>query len=98
MLGEHNCFGSCFMFSVFAPQESLRGYTVELLEQDYDGLWVVTSEEIEITKGAVRQVVDAEYGQRQQDRRHNPHGEHAEEVFTLLTDIPTTVLGRYIER
>lgn len=41
---------------------------------------------------SVVQVVEADYGQRiDPDRVSNPHGEHAEEVWQLLIDVPPQV-------
>jgi len=66
---------------------------VELLKEGPDGLWVVTSEEMEIGRQLVKELVEGEYSQRQQERTLNPHGEHAEEVFTLR-NLPEDIFGR----
>lgn len=39
---------------------------------------------------ALRRVVDAAFGQRQ-DKAHNPHGEHAHDVWQLLEPLPAAV-------
>ena len=69
---------------------------MERLEQDADGIWVATGEEEAVNRSAVQRVVEAEFSQRQQDRGINPHAEHAEDVFTLLSEVPLDqILGKY---
>lgn len=45
-----------------------------------------------IATSSVVQVVNADYGQRiDPDRVSNPHGEHAEEIWQLLAEVPPHV-------
>ena len=57
---------------------------VEILEENVPGEFAASGVEQEIPATQILQVIkDYDYSQRQVDRVHNPHGEHAEEVFTI---------------
>lgn len=66
---------------------SLQGessHMVEILEEEVPGEFAASGEEQEIAVTQVLRIIkDYDYSQRQVDRVHNPHGEHAEEVFTI---------------
>jgi hypothetical protein len=59
---------------------------VEILEEEEGGRgeFTATGVETPVPASSVLQViVEYDYSQRQVDRVHNPHGEHAEEVFSI---------------
>lgn len=59
-------------------------HMVEILDEEGSGEFAASGEEQEIAASQVLQVIkNYDYSQRQVDRVHNPHGEHAEEVFTI---------------
>lgn len=67
---------------------------MEILERN-DGSpvnYVATGRECQVQLNAVKAVIECDYAQRQVDRRHNPHGEHAEEIYTILRPIPQELL------
>ncbi len=71
---------------------------VEVLEEKASGEFAASGEEQEIAAIQVLRVIkEYDYSQRQVDRVHNPHGEHAEEVFTIpeaYWPIPKTHIAR----
>lgn len=62
------------------------------LTQD-EGIWVPDEEaqEQRVALSSITQVLDHAYGQRQ-DREHNPHGEHAHDVWHVLDPLPESVI------
>jgi hypothetical protein len=66
-------------------------HTIELLEEESRGEFAATGIEQEIKAAQVISVItDFEYKQIQVDRAINPHGEHAEETFTIpITSLPS---------
>lgn len=65
-------------------------HTIELLEEETKGEFAVTGIEQEIkAEHVVSVITDFDYKQVQVDRAINPHGEHAEEIFTIpITSLP----------
>lgn len=57
-----------------------------------EGVWVVDedADEQQVAWTSVLQIVDHVYGQRQ-DQEHNPHGEHAHDVWQVMITIPEEV-------
>lgn len=69
--------------------QGVSAHTIELLEEDEGGRgeFAATGLEADVPASSVLQVIkDYDYSQRQVDRVHNPHGEHAEEVFSIPTE------------
>jgi hypothetical protein len=66
-------------------------HTIELLEEESIGEFAATGIEQEIrAEQVVDIIVEFEYRQVQVDRAINPHGEHAEELFTIpITSLPS---------
>ena len=67
--------------------------TVDVLERQDDGAWVVGDVELVAPQEAIYGRVNFDYSQRQANRATNPHGEHAEEVFELLEGVPHWALN-----
>lgn len=44
-----------------------------------------------VALSSISRVLDTAYGQRQ-DREHNPHGEHAHDVWQVLVPLPDSVI------
>lgn len=56
-----------------------------------EGVWVPDdASEEQVGISSVMQIVDHVYGQRQ-DQEHNPHGEHAHDVWQVMVPIPDEV-------
>ena len=66
-------------------------HTIELLEEESRGEFAATGIEQEINSTQIVTVItDFDYKQIQVDRAINPHGEHAEEIFTIpITSLPS---------
>lgn len=66
-------------------------HTIELLQEESRGEFAATGIEHEIKADQVVDVIaDFDYKQVQVDRAINPHGEHAEEIFTIpITSLPS---------
>eukprot|EP00878_Enallax_costatus_P005716 GHUV01005994.1.p3 GENE.GHUV01005994.1~~GHUV01005994.1.p3 ORF type:complete len:155 (+),score=44.56 GHUV01005994.1:168-632(+) len=73
-------------------QVTADGVQVSPLIEEDEGVWVPDEEyeEQQIGVGSVLQIVDHVYGQRQ-DKEHNPHGEHAHDVWQVMVPIPDEV-------
>jgi len=72
-----------------------------LVEED-EGVWVPEAEDAEspdqqqqVPLDRVLRIVESAYGQRQ-DKEHNPHGEHAHDVWQILVPLsPETFRGTH---
>ncbi len=66
-------------------------HIIELLEEESVGEFAATGVEKEIkAEQIVTVITDFDYKQIQVDRAINPHGEHAEEIFTIpITSLPS---------
>jgi hypothetical protein len=62
-----------------------------LLQVANPGVWVADdAEEQEVPAGNVLQIVEHVFSQMQ-DAEHNPHGEHAHDVWQLTIQLPPRV-------
>lgn len=66
---------------------------LDVLEQERDSTWVALhGQQQVISRANIRRRFEYDYGQRIiEDRAINPHGEEAEEFFTLLETVPECV-------
>lgn len=66
---------------------------IDILTEAEEGLWILSPEEPEqVAQDCIDKTIPHNYEQRMiADRVSNPHGEHAEETFSLLESLPAWV-------